>query len=82
MKNNEKVYYKEFEFEKLPEINDEKNKKIYINAPMTFDIETSSYYTDSGNKQVTMYLWQFAIYGKYNRACCGRTWEEIGRAHV
>lgn len=77
MKNNEKVYYTDFEFEKLPEINDEKNKKIYINAPMTFDIETSSYYTDSGNKQVTMYLWQFAIYGKYNRGCCGRTWSEF-----
>jgi hypothetical protein len=34
------------------------NKKIeYINIPIAFDIETTSFYNASGEKQSTMYAW-------------------------
>lgn len=50
------------------------NKKIsYYNIPMSFDIETSSFY-DDGNKVAIMYIWMFAI---RSTVIIGRTWEEF-----
>lgn len=45
----------------------------YSNIPMSFDIETSSFY-DEGEKVGTMYLWSFAI---RDTPIYGRTWEEF-----
>lgn len=45
----------------------------YINLPMSFDIETSSFYV--GDKKCScMYIWQFGING---HVCYGRTWEQF-----
>lgn len=49
----------------------------YINAPASFDIETSSFYTDKGKDQekvAIMYIWQFGINGA---VIYGRTWAEF-----
>lgn len=46
----------------------------YFNVPAAFDIETSSFYDDSGNKTGLMYAWVFGIYGL---TIIGRTWEEF-----
>lgn len=51
------------------------NKKIeYMNIPIAFDIETTSFYNTSGEKQATMYAWVFGINGK---CIIGRTWDEF-----
>lgn len=51
------------------------NKKIeYMNIPIAFDIETTSFYNASGEKQATMYAWVFGINGK---CIIGRTWDEF-----
>ena len=53
-----------------------KNKKIYINAPVSFDIETSQ--TDvNGEPAGFMYIWQMGI---YDNAIYGRTWEDFLQA--
>lgn len=67
-----KIYeYNLYEFPKVPIVRDDKNKRVYINAPCSFDIETTSYRNENGEKCVTMYIWQFAI---FYEACYGRTW--------
>lgn len=49
------------------------NKIQYLNAPIAFDIETSSFY-DNGNKRGIMYLWSFAI---EQNLYFGRTWSDF-----
>ena len=51
------------------------NKKLeYLNIPVAFDIETTSFYNDEGEKQTTMYAFVFGINGK---SIIGRTWDEF-----
>ena len=50
-----------------------KRKFEYWNVPCSFDIETSSFRTASGEKMATMYLWGFNFNG---RSTYGRTWTE------
>ncbi|MBQ1386979.1 MAG: hypothetical protein IIY75_09285 [Erysipelotrichales bacterium] len=51
------------------------NKSIeYINAPVAFDIETTSFRTPEGEKAATMYLWGFGV---GSRIWYGRTWEQF-----
>lgn len=51
------------------------NKKIeYYDIPAAFDIETTSFYDDNGNKCAIMYEWTFAI---YSWVVTGRTWDEF-----
>ena len=48
--------------------------KEYLNIPVSFDIETSSWYNDQGEKCACMYIWQFGIDGI---VIYGRTWDEF-----
>lgn len=48
-------------------------RKKYINLPMSFDIETTSYKDENG-KHAFMYVWQFCLDGKVT---FGRTWGEF-----
>ena len=51
------------------------NKKLeYGNIPVSFDIETTSFYTSDGMEQATMYAWIFTINEKI---IIGRTWDEF-----
>lgn len=45
----------------------------YFNVPCAFDIETSSWKDDLGNKCACMYVWQLCVYGA---VIVGRTWDE------
>lgn len=57
--------------------NPEKKRKCkidYWNVPVSFDIETTSFYDADGNKRATMYLWGFDFNG---RSIYGRTWDEF-----
>lgn len=50
-----------------------KNKGYYVyNVPCSFDIETSSFYNEKGEKQVIEYIWQFGLNGW---VIIGRKWE-------
>lgn len=49
-------------------------KVKYYNIPASFDIETSSCYTDDGEKIAFMYLWAFGLNGS---VIVGRTWQEF-----
>lgn len=50
------------------------NKKYkYYNVPASFDIETTSFYSDNGTKGASMYIWQLGINGYI---LIGRTWPE------
>ncbi|MBR0282941.1 MAG: hypothetical protein IJQ81_15375, partial [Oscillibacter sp.] len=46
----------------------------YINIPSAFDIETTSFIDENGNKRATMYVWQFGINGS---VIMGRTWRDF-----
>lgn len=46
----------------------------YFNVPAAFDIETSSFYDDQGQKTGLMYAWVFGLYGL---TIIGRTWKEF-----
>lgn len=50
-----------------------RTKIYYLNYPMSFDIETSSFYDFPGIKKVCMYIWQVAI---GDHVYIGRTWSE------
>lgn len=49
------------------------NKCKYLNAPVSFDIETTSFYDSHNQKTAIMYVWMLGICGK---VIMGRTWEE------
>jgi len=75
------IPYKKYEF--IKEINKRLNhlqysqaKKIkYLNIPCAFDIETSSFYNEYGEKTAIMYIWQFGIFN--DLIVYGRTWPEF-----
>lgn len=51
------------------------NKKIsYLNVPIAFDIESTSFYDIDGNKSACMYAFTLNINGRHVE---GRTWEEF-----
>lgn len=50
-----------------------RNHIRYVNAAVSFDIETSSFYCD-GEKNACMYIWMFNFSGC---TIIGRTWEEF-----
>lgn len=49
-------------------------KVHYFNCPMAFDIETSNFRDEDGNKVAIMYIFQFAINGY---VFYGRTWKQF-----
>lgn len=52
-----------------------RKKKIkYFELPCAFDIETSSWRDEKGEKRACMYVWQFGICG---HVFMGRTWQEF-----
>lgn len=52
-----------------------KNRSLtYYNIPAVFDIEVTSFITESNEKQCCMYAWTFGMQGYSVR---GRTWEEF-----
>lgn len=51
-----------------------KHEEKWLNVPCSFDIETTNYYSESGEKRATMYIWMVSIFGK---AFYGRTWYEF-----
>lgn len=75
---NGRNYFKPDEFEEMISQIDfkqiSKNKVKYYNCAASFDIETSSFYNDYGEKQANMYIWMLNISGL---TCIGRTWEEL-----
>lgn len=53
----------------------DKNSKVEVfNIPCSFDIETSSFYSGTGEKRAIMYIWQFGLNGS---VIYGRTWDEF-----
>lgn len=50
-----------------------KHKIEYYDIPVTFDIETSSFY-DQGEKRACMYIWMFSI---DDNIIVGRSWDEF-----
>ena len=62
-----------FEYEDLPDFEPEGDSG-YQNVGMAFDIETTSYVTESGEHRATMYHWQFGI---DKHTFTGRTWSEF-----
>lgn len=54
-------------------------KTKYLNIPISFDIETSSFYDADGNKTAIMYIWMIGIFGL---TIVGRTWDEYMIAYT
>ena len=54
-------------------------KTKYLNIPISFDIETSSFYDIDGNKTAIMYIWMIGIFGL---TIVGRTWDEYMIAYM
>lgn len=67
------IYYKKYSWTPLSDTpTAEKGKKIYVNLPFSFDIETSA--TKYKGEPVSfMYIWQMSINGDI---IYGRTWDE------
>lgn len=65
-------------FESLPKHRDYKlykqKKSYYINLSCSFDIETTSFYNEKGEKQSTMYAFVVGVNGK---CTVGRTWNQF-----
>lgn len=51
------------------------NKKCMYNFPFSFDIETTSFYDQEGEKAACMYIWMFALPDE--TVIIGRTWGEF-----
>jgi hypothetical protein len=77
------TFYNQFNFSdslkrfmgSIPKCYHYQNKKIwYCNLACSFDIETSSFYNEKGEKQAIMYIWQFAI---FDNVIIGRTWGDF-----
>ena len=71
--------YKALKFDTIEEMKfNKKTRKMeatkYINAPAAFDIETTSTYTEDGEKMAFMYIWMFDFCGM---CVYGRTWDEF-----
>lgn len=49
-------------------------KGKYLNLPCSFDIETTSYTSDQGEKEAYMYIWMLCLNGI---TFIGRTWDEF-----
>ena len=51
------------------------NKKLkYFDVPCSFDIETTSFINEHGEKTAIMYEWSFCIFGA---VIIGRTWQQF-----
>lgn len=64
----------EYKFNKKVYEDDEKILVYYLNMPMAFDIEDTSFYDADYQKVSVMYVWQFGINGY---VFMGRTWDEF-----
>lgn len=63
------------EFTPIANVETVKNKSgVFYNSPCAFDIETTSYYTLSGEKRATMYIWQMSVFGENYY---GRTYDDM-----
>lgn len=51
-----------------------KHEEKWLNVPASFDIETTNFYNNEGEKRACMYIWMVSIFGK---AFYGRTWFEF-----
>lgn len=51
-----------------------KHEEKWLNVPCSFDIETTNFYNNEGEKRACMYIWMVSIFGK---AFYGRTWFEF-----
>ena len=74
-KKNKKMYFYipvdfDFTIDDIPDFK-ECGKSGYQNVGMSFDIETTSYETESGDHRATMYHWQFGI---DKHTFTGRNW--------
>ena len=78
--NNRKIYKYDQATELLADVRKHfrfsyTNKQYkYFNVPAAFDIETTSFYDQNGEKTGIMYCWTFGLYGC---VVFGRTWEEF-----
>ena len=71
------THVRQFNFSKMkcPPTTPKTRKGVeYINAPFTFDIETTSYINTAGDKRAFMYIFMFSLNGK---AVYGRHWADF-----
>lgn len=78
--SHEKIQYYDNVYEDLEELFSKVDRKIrkkykieYYDIPVTFDIETTSFYEDN-EKRACMYIWMFSI---DDNIIIGRTWDEF-----
>lgn len=76
----ETVYYYDDVYKDIPDLIDDVDRRTrkkwkieHYDIPVTFDIETSSFY-DQGEKRACMYIWMFSIDDKI---IIGRSWDEF-----